>query len=136
MPTRYLRPLGFYLVPARAPLTGELGKVAEEKGWAYWFANNPYAEWYMNSLRIPDSATQRHHAQTYGPNFAYRDFAYSFNQAAANWNPDEWAELFCQAGARYVVLTTKHQMASCFGLANTPTPSSRTTTPHVTSSAS
>lgn len=99
---------GLYSVPAWAPLSGELGKVAEEKGWDYWFANNPYAEWYMNSLRIPGSPTQQHHAKMYGAKFAYRDFAYSFNQASASWNPDEWAELFCQAGARYVVLTTKH----------------------------
>lgn len=113
---------GLYSVPAWAPLSGELGKVAEEKGWAYWFANNPYAEWYMNSLGIPDSATQRHHVQTYGPNFAYRDFAATFNQQSAKWDPDEWASLFAQAGARYAVLTTKHHDGFLMWPSRTPNP--------------
>lgn len=113
---------GLYSVPAWAPLAGELGKVVEEKGWAYWFANNPYAEWYMNSLGIPDSATHRHHVQTYGQNFAYRDFATVFNQQVANWDPDQWATLFAQVGARYVVLTTKHHDGYLLWPSHTPNP--------------
>src|SRR5947209_5291794 len=44
---------GLYSVPAWAPTTGELGKVA----WNKWFTENPYAEWYLNSLRIVGSPT-------------------------------------------------------------------------------
>src|SRR5437762_14018981 len=62
---------GLYSVPAWAPTTGELGKVDPKK----WFAENPYAEWYLNSLRIKDSPTYRHHIATYGANFNYYDFA-------------------------------------------------------------
>ncbi|GAB4519047.1 MAG: alpha-L-fucosidase [Anaerolineae bacterium] len=106
---------GAYSVPGWAPLTGELDEVLAENatadgqpGWAYWFAHNPYAEWYSNSMRVEDSDTQNYHIETYGADFAYEDFVPLFNEATQNWNPDEWAELFADVGARYVVLTTKH----------------------------
>ncbi len=99
---------GLYSVPAWAPNSGELGEIIASGEWARWFANNPYAEWYSNTLRIPESPTRQHHDETYGPDFAYSDFAPLFNQATQQWNPDEWAALFAQVGARYVVLTTKH----------------------------
>jgi alpha-L-fucosidase len=99
---------GLYSVPAWAPLAGELSEILESGNWAKWFANNPYAEWYLNSLRIHDSATHRHHVETYGPDHSYFDFAADFNAATEAWNPQEWADLFASVGARYVVLTTKH----------------------------
>jgi len=99
---------GLYSVPAWAPLTGELAKVLAEQGWSKWFAENPYAEWYMNSMRIEGSPTNRHHVETYGADFDYRDFIPMFNQAVQGWDPGEWAKLFQRVGARYVVLTTKH----------------------------
>lgn len=99
---------GLYSVPAWAPNARELGQVIAEGGWDKWFAENPYAEWYMNSMRIEGSPTHRHHVETYGPGFDYRDFAPLFNEATQAWDPGAWAELFCQVGARYVVLTTKH----------------------------
>ncbi len=99
---------GLYSAPAWAPLTGEMGEVIQNEGWAGWFTRNPYAEWYLNSLRIAGSPTQQHHVETYGPDFTYDDFAPIFNEAARDWDPSDWADLFKQAGARYVVLTTKH----------------------------
>ena len=95
---------GLYSVPAWAPPTGELGKI----DWNVWFVNNPYAEWYLNSLRITGSPTYRHHIATYGKNYDYYQFAEAFNKGTAGWNPEEWAGLFQKTGARYVVLTTKH----------------------------
>ena len=95
---------GLYSVPAWAPPTGELGKI----DWNTWFTNNPYAEWYLNSLRIVGSPTYRHHVQTYGKNFDYYRFAESFDKSTQAWQPSEWASLFKKTGARYVVLTTKH----------------------------
>ena len=95
---------GLYSVPAWAPPTGELGKV----DWDTWFTNNPYAEWYLNSLRIVGSPTYKHHIATYGKNFDYYQFAPMFDQAHKSWNPEDWASLFKKTGARYVVLTTKH----------------------------
>ena len=32
---------------------------------------------------------------------------------AQHWNPDQWAELFAQSGAKYVVLVTKHHDGYC-----------------------
>jgi alpha-L-fucosidase len=95
---------GLYSVPAWATPTGELGKIE----WKTWFANNPYAEWYMNTMRIEGSPTAVHHAKTYGAEFAYTDFIPMFNEVVQGWDPNEMAALFKQVGARYVVLTTKH----------------------------
>ncbi len=95
---------GLYSVPAWAPPTGELGKIE----WKKWFYQNPYAEWYLNTLRLKDSPTYKHHIETYGPDFDYYNFAKTFNQETAKWKPAAWASLFRETGARYVVLTTKH----------------------------
>lgn len=114
---------GAYSVPGWAPLTGELGRVLEERGWAYWFANNPYAEWYANSLRIEGSATQTYHQETYGADFPYENFVEEFNRAADAWEPAAWAQLFREAGARYVVLTTKHHDGFLLWPSATPNPS-------------
>lgn len=100
---------GLYSVPAWAPLTGELGAViAQEGGWLKWFSNNPYAEWYQNSLAIGQGATYDHHVQTYGANFAYHDFAPMFNEAATRFDAGKLADAIKRAGAQYAVLTTKH----------------------------
>ncbi len=99
---------GVYSVPAWAPLTGELSKVVVERGWEYWFKNNPYAEWYYNSLKLEGSDTYNHHRATYGDRFIYDDFIPRFNSAIQKWDPMQWAKLFSKIGAKYVVLTTKH----------------------------
>ncbi|XP_032901208.1 tissue alpha-L-fucosidase-like [Amblyraja radiata] len=44
--------------------------------------------------------------KNYPPGFEYTDFAPEFT--ATFFNPDQWAELFEESGARYVVLTSKH----------------------------
>lgn len=95
---------GLYSVPAWATPTGELGEVDFDQ----WFAHNPYAEWYLNTLRLEGSPTQQHHRETYGEDFDYWDFVPQFNDAVTRWDPASMASLFADAGARYVVLTTKH----------------------------
>ena len=40
------------------------------------------------------------------PEFGYKDIIPEFK--AENWDPDEWAALFAEVGARYVVLTAEH----------------------------
>lgn len=99
---------GLYSVPAWAPLTGELGKVIAEGGWINWFSNNPYAEWYQNSLAIGQGATYDHHVNTYGANFKYEDFAPKYQEAAERFDAGKLADAIKRAGAQYVVLTTKH----------------------------
>jgi alpha-L-fucosidase len=99
---------GLYSVPAWAPPGKDIDQQVKEKGWRAMFANNPYAEWYLNSLRVGDTPTRRHHTATYGADYDYDNFAVEFNRAVETWNPQDMASLFSQVGARYVVLTTKH----------------------------
>lgn len=40
------------------------------------------------------------------PEFGYKDIIPEFK--AENWNPEEWAALFAEVGAKYVVLTAEH----------------------------
>ncbi len=95
---------GLYSVPAFAPPTGELGKV----DWNTWFYQNPYAEWYLNSLRLETSATRKHHNEKYGADFDYYRFATTFHKDSEKWDPAKWAEVIKRTGAGYAVLTTKH----------------------------
>ena len=99
---------GLYSVPGWAPTTGPLGEVVEREGWQAWFRRNPYAEWYVNSMRIAGSPTAEYHRASFGPEVDYDAFVPMFDEAAAGWDPAAWAALFRDVGARYVVLTTKH----------------------------
>jgi len=47
-----------------------------------------------------------HHEKMYGKDFRYQDFAGNFK--AEMFNPEQWAEIFSNSGAKYVVLTSKH----------------------------
>jgi alpha-L-fucosidase len=98
---------GLYSVPAYAPPTGELGSV----DWSKWFYMNPYAEWYLNSIRLKTGDTWEYHKKKYGENFDYELFSYMWK--AERWDPNEWAQIFKDVGARYVVLTTKHHDGFC-----------------------
>lgn len=114
---------GLYSVPAWAPLTGPLNEViAQEDGWTKWFAANPYAEWYYNSMRVDGGPTAVHHAQTYGAQFPYSGFRPMFEEAAQSFDADSWAQTFANAGARYVVLVTKHHDGFCLWPTSVPHP--------------
>ncbi|MBL8987001.1 MAG: alpha-L-fucosidase [Gemmatimonadetes bacterium] len=97
---------GAYSVPAWAPPLTPADVATFD--WSHAMENNPYAEWYLNTMKFPDSPTGRHHAATWGRNFDYTNFFRTFDQESRRWNPDQWARLFRRTGARYVVLTTKH----------------------------
>lgn len=104
---------GLYSVPAWAPTVkltdrGEIDWGAFAPDLSDWFVKNPYAEWYLNTLRIKGSPTWEHHAKTYGANFDYLDFIPIFDQEVKKWDPDAWASLFKEIGARYIVPTTRH----------------------------
>ena len=95
---------GLYSVPGWAPLSHPDHDFTN----ADYIKYNPYAEWYLNVMRVPGSPTQAYQREHYGANSSYYDFAPIFNRESKKWNPDQWAETFRDAGARYVVLTTKH----------------------------
>uniref|UniRef100_A0A8C9GWV8 alpha-L-fucosidase n=1 Tax=Piliocolobus tephrosceles TaxID=591936 RepID=A0A8C9GWV8_9PRIM len=59
---------------------------------------------------------QRFMRDNYPPGFSYADFGPQFT--ARFFHPEEWADLFQAAGAKYVVLTTKHHE----GFTNWPSP--------------
>jgi alpha-L-fucosidase len=84
-------------------------------GWS------PYTEWYENSLRFPDSPVARHHRDVYGDR-PYRDFAAEWEAGLAQWDPEDWARTFAAAGARYVVLVTKHHDGYCLWPSEVPNP--------------
>jgi alpha-L-fucosidase len=65
-----------------------------------------YGEWFLRGLQIGDTLRTRFMREHYGEDFTYSDFAPLFR--AELFDPDEWADLFRRAGARYVVLVSKH----------------------------
>ena len=99
---------GLYSIPAYGLPIAELGEIPDDE---YKFTFNPYAEWYMNSLRIGSKPYRQYHDEHYGRDFAYNDFAGLFT--APEFDPKQWAELFRKSGARYVVPVTKHHDGFC-----------------------
>ncbi len=95
---------GLYSVPGWAPLVHPEHDFTSED----YIKNNPYAEWYLNVLRIDGSPTQKYHAEHYGKDYDYYNFAPTFNKEIQKWKPEEMAKVFKMTGARYVVLTSKH----------------------------
>jgi len=99
---------GPYSVPGWAEPAVDIQQIFATRGPRFYFRHNPYAEWYVNTMRIAGSPAQRHHRETWGPDFAYAQFGKLFEQAAAELDPTDWAALFGRSGARYTVLTAKH----------------------------
>ncbi len=109
---------GLYSVPGWAPLTHPDHDFSSNDYIKY----DPYAEWYLNTMRIAGSPTQEYHKQHYG-NQGYYEFAPVFNRESKKWNPDKMAAVFRDAGARYVVLTSKHHEGFTLWPSTTPNPS-------------
>jgi len=65
-----------------------------------------YAEWYVRGLMLNDSLRTSYMRTHYGEDFTYKDFAPYFKTEL--FYPDEWAEIFKNAGAKYVVMVSKH----------------------------
>ncbi len=65
-----------------------------------------YAEWFLRGIQLKDSLRSNFMKKLYGEDFKYNDLTNHFK--AELFNPAEWAELFENAGAKYVVLVTKH----------------------------
>jgi len=108
---------GLYSVPGWAPLNHPGHDFSSNDYIKY----DPYAEWYLNTMRVPGSPTEAYQREHYG-NAGYYDFAPEFNRESKKWNPDTMAEIFKAAGARYVVLTTKHHEGFTLWPSTTPNP--------------
>jgi alpha-L-fucosidase len=99
---------GLYSVPGWAPRVPDIQRLLVEDGPRRMLRENPYAEWYLNTMHIRGSPTERHHADVYGDSYPYDNFVNVFDDASAGADLDVLASLCEAAGARYVVLTTKH----------------------------
>jgi alpha-L-fucosidase len=105
---------GLYSVPGWAPLDDTLLELLTDEQTAPAederpdpLVTHPFAEWYQNGAAIEGSPTWHHHRATYGEG-TYADFVAPFAAAVRSWDPDSWAQLFEDAGARYLVHTAKH----------------------------
>ena len=65
-------------------------------------------EWYPREMYLEGSSINKHHVATYGPltQFGYKDFIPMFK--AEHFDPQAWAKLFKDSGARYVVPVFEH----------------------------
>lgn len=65
-------------------------------------------EWYPRNMYRPESDEYKHHIATYGPvdKFGYKDFVPMFK--AEHFDATAWAQLFKEAGAKYVVPVAEH----------------------------
>lgn len=83
---------GMYSVPAWAPVIPNSGE--------------SYAEWYWYRIQAKEDKFWNFHVKNFGANVSYPQLETGFK--AELFNPDDWALLFKEAGAKYVVLTSKH----------------------------
>lgn len=65
-------------------------------------------EWYPRNMYIKGTKENQHHVNTYGTldKFGYKDFIPMFK--GEKFDPQEWMELFEDAGARFVVPVAEH----------------------------
>ncbi|MHB8626074.1 MAG: alpha-L-fucosidase [Aggregatilineales bacterium] len=65
-------------------------------------------EWYPRNMYLPGSRAFQHHQKVWGhqSKFGYKDFIPMFK--AEKFDPDQWAALFKQAGAKYIVPVAEH----------------------------
>jgi alpha-L-fucosidase len=65
-------------------------------------------EWYPRNMYKEGTPEFAHHIATFGPQlkFGYKDFIPMFK--AEHFDPKAWAELFRQAGAKYVIPVAEH----------------------------
>jgi alpha-L-fucosidase len=66
------------------------------------------SEWYPRQMYLQGTPENKHQTETYGPltKFGYKDFIPMFK--AEHYDPQAWAELFKEAGAKYVVPVFEH----------------------------
>lgn len=66
------------------------------------------SEWYSRNMYIQGSPEYEHHRAVYGSQkeFGYKDFIPMFK--AEKFDAAKWVDLFCRAGARYVVPVAEH----------------------------
>jgi alpha-L-fucosidase len=102
---------GLYSIPAFASRYGTITEVFRHH-YDLAVALTPYTEWYCNAIKVPESESYAHQ-QTVWHGAPYEDFREPFLKGLDQWKPADWADAFAAAGARYVVLVTKHHDGYC-----------------------
>jgi alpha-L-fucosidase len=76
--------------------------------WGVYSVAGFGSEWYSRNMYQQGSPDFAHHVATYGPQtqFGYKDLIPKFT--AEHFDPNTWAKLFHDAGARYVVPVAEH----------------------------
>ena len=97
---------GMWAIPSFAGSSGSIGEVFA-KDYDIAVAQTPYTEWYANAIKVPESDSAKYHKEVW-KDAPYEDFRAPFLKGLEQWDPKAWARLFKQAGAKYVVLVTKH----------------------------
>ncbi|UYV68561.1 FUCA1 [Cordylochernes scorpioides] len=82
------------------------GKVGIFVHWGLYSVPALGSEWFWKCLKAGSEGVRDFMEKNFKPGFSYGDFAPHFT--AELFDPVEWAELFAEAGAKYVVLTAKH----------------------------
>ncbi|MCW1736044.1 alpha-L-fucosidase [Anaerorudis cellulosivorans] len=88
---------GVYSVPAWAPADADIGIYAKYAEW-YW--------WRINEDSPAGKLFRDYHNKRYGEDFQYQDFAPMWK--TPHFDPVRWADVIKKAGAKYIVLTSKH----------------------------
>ena len=109
-------PTGESLMNYKVPQWYEDAKFGIYFHWAPFSVAAYKTEWYPHWMYSPERIKKRrdfqdipkHHVDTWGTldKFGYKDFIPLFK--AEKWNPDEWVQLFKEAGAKYVVSAAVH----------------------------
>ncbi len=76
--------------------------------WGVYSVPAYSSEWYPRGMYIQGTKEYEHHLKTYGEHkdFGYKDFIPMFK--AEKFDPEEWATLFKEAGAQYVIPVGEH----------------------------
>jgi alpha-L-fucosidase len=96
------------------PIWYDEAKVGIFIHWGVFSVPSYGSEWFWSYWRdkwgIGDDIAKFVSA-TESPNFAYPDYAHRFD--ATLYRPDDWAQIFAESGAQYVILTSKHHEGFC-----------------------
>lgn len=92
----------------RAPDWFRDGKFGIFMHWGIYSVPAHGSEWYVRYMYGGNPAFVKWHTEHFGApdKFGYKDFIPMFT--AAKWDPDAWAKLFAEAGAKYVVPSAEH----------------------------
>lgn len=111
---------GLFAVPAYA---SGMAKISDTLAQNYWnsIPQTPYTEWYANAIKVKGTPSAENH-RVFWQDMPYENFRDYFNEGLAQWDPDAWAKLFEESGARYVVFVTKHHDGYCLWPSDVPNP--------------